>query len=414
MKIKQIIILLINIFIFSCVSDQFLLNNLSQNEKSNLIVEKGINKYNEFIADPQDLTKLDSIKQYFEIALQYNQNNAKAKDYLNKVNSFKEIRAKQFVKNAAYFKNIAKRSERDDFYMCYNIEKALEIDPLNKEALSLKNEIKNSYNKLIKSYMDRGEKAKEDAAKENNSLKKKKLIFYSIDNFTNILLLEPSNAKAKSEKADFESSIKKDMQTLISKSNDDLNKSNFTSVRNNIPVLREYNKYIDNKMDKEVNDLEYTLNYKWAEFYYKSNKMDLASNKITIALSIKKSNESLNLNKLIQDKRTKQVMSVSFDTNLESIDDLINDNQLTTAKQKIDYLYKSANPNQKKLLDAKINQITQKLDSLYDDAVNDYNNENFKIAIQKFGNIININKDFKDASKYYDKAVEKQKTLDSF
>ena len=100
--------------------------------------------------------------------------------------------------------------------------------------------------------------------------------------------------------------------------------------------------------------------------------------------------------------------------NLESIDDLINDNQLITAKQRIDYLSRSANPNQKKQLDAKLNQITAKLDSLYDDAVKDYNNENFKTAIQKFGNIVNINKDYKDASKYYDKAVEKQKTLDSF
>ena len=314
MKIRLIIILLINILLFSCLSDQFLLDNLSQNEKSNLILEKGIIKYNEFVSNPQDMSKLESIKKYFESSLQYNQNNTKARDYLNKVNAFKENRAKQFVKNALYFKNIAKRSERDDFYMCYNLQKAFEIDPLNKDALNLKNEIKSTYNKLIKTYLDRALKAKEDASKENNSQKKKKLIFYSIDNFTNILLLEPGNTEAKSGKSGFESSIKKDIQDILSKSNEDLNKNNFVSVRNNMPVMREYNNYIDNKMDNEINDIEYNLNFKWANYYYQANKLDLASNKITIALNIKKNNEAVNLNKIIQDKKNKQVIVVSFDT----------------------------------------------------------------------------------------------------
>ena len=416
--LKNIFLSLLFIFAFiSCKSgDSFLLESLNDSEKSDILTNKGIERYQKDLIENEDTTRIESVKVYFVRALEYNPANQTATQYIKRVDSFKDLLVKRLLNAALRYKNIGKnKSELDEFNMCYFIQSALNLDPRSKEAEKMKNEAKDSFKKIIDIFMQRGDKTKEAHSKEKNETVLKRMEFDAIYFYNRVLLLDPDNVKAKSEKSNFESFILSDMRKLADEASKFLNAKNYIEARNKIYLLKDYGNKLGDKMKDEISKLDYNLNYNWANYLYSINNLDLASAKIWLALEANKSQEAYNLNRVIQEKRSKVILAQSFDSIVENIDQLINANELSNAKRSIDNIYKSlANQKQKDTLDSKISVINSKIAPLYNEAIQNYNEENFKDAIKKFKTILEIDENYKDAKQYYNKAIEKQKTIESY
>jgi polyhydroxyalkanoate synthesis regulator phasin len=401
----------------SCLTgnDSFLISNLNDDEKSDLLTQKGIERYKKEIEQNEEYKKSEEIKKYFTTALSYNNANKTAAEYIKKIDFVKQRLVNKYYKTAIYYKNKKNRTIDDEYNMCYYLEKSIEIEPSNKDALKLKRENKDVYDKLIKFYLNKGNDIKNKIKDSKNDSYTERLYINGINNYKRILLIDASNNQALNEYKSFESEISKIVSSQIKALGNKIKAGNYDEVYESLNKLDKNNQIINNKYNDEILDLKYQLYYNWSIFLYKKNKLQLSLYKINAALSIKKDNYLLSLKDKISETLQSEFFKNSFESLSDEIDELIDNGSLDVAKNKIDGLKKSVkDQNQKKELDNKINRIIQKLPTIYDEAVNAYNDENFDIAIKKFQIIITVDPNYKEAKNYLDKAVEKQKVLENY
>jgi hypothetical protein len=415
MKAKFFVFFLL-ILVTSCKStDMFLIKILDDSEKAKIVNDKGIASYKINIEQNQDINSINIVKPYFLKTLEYDKNNAVAKEYISKLANFKTEYLNKMLRNAAALRDKKDRKESDEYAIAYNIERVLTIDPGNKEALKMKRELKANYDKLIKLYLDKANESvkKADSIQDNN--RKERVLLEAYDYYKKILVLDKVNSQAVKLKKTIENIFVEKVRTMLAEANSYLQKKQYAKADKLFDSIEYYNKKIDNKFIKEIKTVEYKVYYNWALSLYKTNKIDSSLYRVNQAIQAGRESEALDLRNKINSVLKDADLSKSFDSAIDDIDEMIANDDLVPAKNKIDSLSQVAQSNvQKSLLEKKLSTIMEKLTPIYNSAVADYNSENYKDASDKFGKIVNIAPDYKDAKSYYDKASEKQKILEKY
>lgn len=413
-KNKLLYIPILFFFLFSCVSnDSSVLESLNDKEKSDILTQEGIGRYKEKIEKNKDYSsesKAD-VKKYFTMALSYDKNNRTAIEYIKKIDSLSQLLFEKMYAIAVSFQSVKKKSEADEFNMCLYIEKALDIDPGNEKGLKLKKTVNATYDKLFKLYSTRGTDIKNKIYKTRVESEKEKLYIAGNDNYYKATLLDDSNQGFKNELSYYENQIGEKVKGTIASLDNKIKIKQFDAVADALFDLDQNNKRIYNKFNREILDLKYRLFHDWAVDLYGKKNFTLAIYKINAALAIKNDNYLTDLKNKISDSFN----SDSIDAVIGDIDALILDGNLYAAKTKIDYYRKSVkDATQKKELDKRTKSILDKIPDLYQAAIGEYNNENFKEAISKFDAINKLSPDYLDTNSYLEKATDTQKILDSY
>ncbi len=402
------------LFLASCVSnDSSVLDALSEKEKSNILTEEGIGKYKEKIEKNKDFSTetKEEIRKYFTMALSYDKNNKTASDYIKKIDSLSQLLFEKMYAIALSFKNVKKKSESDEFNMCLYLEKALALDPSNEKGLKFKKDNKATYDKLLALYSARGTGIKNKIDKTRVETEKDKLYIEGNDNYYKATLLDGSSSVYKAELSYFENQISETVKRTIASLDGKIKIKQFDAVAAGLYNLDQNNKRIYNKFTREILDLKYRLYHDWAVDLYGKKNFTLAIYKINAALAIKNDKYLSDLKNKISDSFN----SDSIDAVIVDIDALIFDGNLYAAKAKIDYYRKTVkDAAQKKELDERSRLILDKIPDLYQAAIDEYNNENFKEAITKFDAIKKLSPNYSDTNSYLEKAIETQKILDSY
>ena len=418
------LIILIILSIFNCTSyDLFIVNNFDNKEKSNILASKGIELYKNELEKKSNYESIPEIRKIFLMALRLYQDNNNAILYLKRTNIFKKNKFKQIYATAIKYKNKTKKSEQDEFNMCYFLQESLKIDPNHIKAVELKKEIWPVYKKLVNIYLDKGKAIKKELKKVKNEAENNNQITKALNFFGRALLLDPENKAAKEEKQYFENLVIKNMKNIIAGAEADIKLNNFKSALAKVRKLKNYNKLVDQKLLPETNNIEHNIYFNQAKNYLSNNEYTLARKRIKQALIIKKEKNAIDLKKridlIIISKMNKTVRQKNLQNSIAKIDLLIEDDELNIAENRISNLLETTSEKkyiaQLKNRLTKIKEIKNKiLSDLYKNAVNDYNNENFKEAILKFRQIADFDENYDNTQEYLDKAIEKQKALDAF
>jgi hypothetical protein len=412
-KISFYVLVLSLFFLYSCVSnDSSVLDSLNSKEKSDILTEKGIALYKEKIEKNNDYSSetKDEVKKYFTMALSYNKNNKTAMDYINKIDSLAKSGFDKMYNIALTFMDVKKKSESDEFNMCLYLDKALAIDPSNEKGLKLKKAIRSTYDKLVKLYSTRGTDIKNKISKARTEGEKEKLYIAGNDNYYMATVIDSTNPVFKTELSYYENQIREIVKAAIASLNNKIKIKQFDAVANSLYSLDQKNSRIYHEFAREILDLKFQLYHDWAIDLYGKKNQKLALYKIDAALSIKNDNYLSDLRKKISDSSN----SDSIDSVLVDIDALITSGDLYTAKVKIDYYEKSVkDAAQKKELDKRSQSVFDKIPDLYQAAIDEYNNENFKEAIKKFDAINKLSPNYLDTNSYLEKAIKTQGILDN-
>ena len=424
MRLQFSIYLVIILTFMNCTSyDLYIVSKFDNKDKSNVLANKGIELYKSELEKKSNYESIPEIRKIFIMALRLYQDNYNAILYLKRTNVFKKEKFKKIYATAVKYKNRKKKSEQDEFNMCYFLQEALKIDPKHIKAIELKNEIWPVYKKLVNIYLDRGKTIKKELKKAKNDAENNTLFTKALNFFGRALLLDPDNKAAKDEKQYFENLVIDNMKDIMAEAEADIKKSDFKNAQIKVKTLKNYNKLIDQKLLTETKNIEHDIYLNQAKNYLTDNEYTLARKKIKQALDIKKEKQALDLKKnidaIIISKINRTTKQKSLQNSIVKIDKLIDDNELKIAEDRIQSLIQTTSEekyiNQLKTRLSKIQNTKNKiLIDIYKQAVDDYNNENFKEAIAKFRQIIELDENYENSQEYLDKAIEKQKALEAF
>jgi hypothetical protein len=139
--LKQLSIALIVVgLIVSCTTFQtnsFIQKNLTQEEKAELIFQKGLTLYNTKLIEKNDLKAIPEVRSYFVAALRANPDHLRAQEYLVKTDTFKTSRLETYIKRARTLKDQKTRTDAEDYELVLAVKHAQEIDNLNGDVIKL-------------------------------------------------------------------------------------------------------------------------------------------------------------------------------------------------------------------------------------------------------------------------------------
>lgn len=416
MKLNYLFFLPLLIFIISSKStDSFIIKNLNDAEKSKILTDKGVLIYENEIEKKQEYNEdsINKVKEYFLNALLLDNNNEKAKEYIKKIESEKQNSFNKMTNKVFFYKNKKNKTEKDEFNQCFFLERALDINPTDNNALKLKRELKPLYDNLVSKYLSDGNKIKEMINNTKSENDKISLYVRGYDIYNKIKLIDGTNNSATKEIAYYSNQLAKVTAQKLKENDAKLKSDKFSEVYAALKDMDNYNNKSNRKYTKEILDLKFRLFNLWGMDLYGKGNYQSSLYKINEALAIKYDKNLENIKSVALEKLNTEYIKNSYETTLALIDELIDKENLNQAKVKIDAMLKIVkDASRKSELNEKSKIVIDKSRELYNSAIEDYNNENFSDAIRKFQIVIKIISDYRDVKNYLEKSLEKQKVLD--
>jgi hypothetical protein len=436
MKLQWILLCLSILAAVGCASsprtatgadDKFLLARLDDQAKSKALTDQGIEEYQIQLVRKEDFSKVESIREFFAVALRFDPENIMAKQYLSLVENFKSARLKKKVQEVKTYLAKPKRKEDEDYAMCLAVLAAARLDPADATVAKLLRDTSQVRVNLVNSYLG---KAKASVAKINGSTPQPTRDSLSVDAFQNAskaVTIDPENSAAKNQVAQLREELSKIATRRIENANKLIAAGKFEEARIESLYVYELSKKAGGAFADDIRALNYSLNYKWAKSLYAKKDYTQAEAKVNTALSVRKTDEALGLKKSITDmtaalkkriadeadaqqkkaseKAAEAEQETYFTSSLQELDEFISQGDLISAWNKIDATSQIAT-DQKKLdeLEERKGKIDSMLKGAYDKAIAAYREEDFKSAIEYLQTIVQINVDYEQAADYLEKA----------
>ena len=396
-------------------SDAYLVKTLDEQAKAKALTDEGIEKYQLWLVQKQDYSKLEEVRQYFVIALSFDPENVLAAQYKTLVDNYKSTRLRQATRDATTLLAKAKRREDEDLQMCMAVQTAYRLDPSNaavlklvKDTASVKDRLVASYQSRIKADMDKIAKGGAPGALEASYID-------AYQNANRQVLIDPANSSAVNQK----SSLAVELGQILTRHFDSAGKLitawKFDQATAEITAMAGINRTLGGIYDAKVRSSQYGLNYQWARSFYGKKDYAQALARLKTALSIKKSDEAIALQQKITEITRQAEVEASFESSITDVDSLLSQGQLVAANDKINSLLNSVTEQDKQdQLEKRKAQVTASLKDLYTGAVDLYRKEDYKDAIEKLQVIVQIDVNYEQAADYLEKAKAKQKLIDAY
>jgi hypothetical protein len=393
--------------------DILIINSYSDKEKSVLLSDKGIQLYNVMIGKG-DLALVPSIKNFLQESLKLYPGNENAGIYLQKSEEYNRAAITKSIKIAKrYLSKKSERTENDNYDLCLTLQKAHQIDPTNDEVINLLEKTSDVREKLAEKMLVDGDVQLEVIGKIGNCIIQGKAIIPIIEKYDEMLILDSSQADKLTEKRScFLNLLSGDMDSIIVETKMLTGKSKYHDAELRLKILNNYNRYANHHYDDLLKSLQYDLYFNWSKRLCDSNQIDLASEKIHLALKSMKTHEALALEVVIQNNKSKVDATASFDNRISEIDVLLEQKEIALAYQKINALKVMTKTKAKlQALENRKAKAHALLEIVYNDAATDFVNENYSSAVKGLENILAVTRNYKDARSYLKKSKSELKIL---
>jgi len=406
----------------------FLIQGVDDQTKSRILTETGEALYERELMSRENYEVILKVEKYFVVALRYDPGNSKAKENLERIEQFKETRLKEKMVKFQDLLNKSDRTEEEDYTFCLLAQQCIYIDPKNPETQRLKDVTSETRTALLKTYRERTEAALAEIKERDfrDSVEKKESIYViALENINKTLFIDPGNWYAVPKKKTVSEEMAKIFNTRKADVEKTIYEARYEEAEKGIAALSDINTMLDYAYDKELRDLKYRLNFRWAQSLYEEKQFSLAEAKIDRAIMSESTNEALSLRNQIESDQAEvsKKAPVSSSKNgrvasgakaIKEIEELIYRGDLAAANKLI----------MSRLGKERDSAIIQRLQELevtirewlkwyYDLALAYYRQENFTRAVQLFTLVIEIDEDYEMASDYLDKAKSKQKLIES-
>ncbi len=396
-------------------SDAYLVKTLDDQAKAKALTDEGIEKYQLWLVQKQDYSKLAEVREYFSTALSFDPDNVLAAQYRTLVDNFKSTRLRQATRDAAALLAKAKRREDEDLQMCLAVQTAYRLDPSNATVLKLVKDTSSVKDRLVASYQAR---IKADMDKISKGGAPEALEASYIDAYQNAsrqVLIDPGNPAAANQKSSLASELGKIFTRHFDSAGKLITAWKFDQAVTEITAMAGINRTLGGTFDAKVRSSQYSLNYQWARSFYGKKDYTQALAKLKTALSIQKSEEALALQEKMLEINRQAEAEASFESSISDVDSLLSQGQLAEANEKITSLLNSATEQGKQdQLEQRKAQVTSRLKDLYTSAVDLYRKESYKDALEKLQMIVQIDVNYEQAADYLEKAKAKQKLIDAY
>jgi hypothetical protein len=401
--------------LIGCVSgdNAFLIQKLSDEDKSQALAQAGIDAYQLYIVRNKDFAQMASIKEYFNAALRFDPSNERAQQYLDTIDNYKATQLKINISAAQKVLAKPKRTDDDLYLAVVYLRTSEELEPGNATVAKMLSDTQTDWSKLGDTYLQKAKALTGGVDDKTPAATREKAYTdaYAIAN--KALDLDPRDNAAKSSV----NSIKAELTKMVAVRIDSIQKlivaGKYADARTQVSGLNDLNRRAGNDFDADVRAQSYALNFTWAKTLYAQKDYATAEARVDAALAANRTGEAMTLKKTLSDLRAKAGAGASFDQALADIDRLIAAGDLLAAHRRLDAVANTTT-DQSKLdqLDARDQKILDALKPLYDQGVQAYRDEDFKTAIDTLQIVVGVKVDYEQAADYLDKAKAKQKLLD--
>ncbi|MCW8966818.1 MAG: hypothetical protein OQK82_09075, partial [Candidatus Pacearchaeota archaeon] len=397
------------LFMTQCASvppdSRFLIDSLSNEEKSRVVCDKGILMYKSQLEKEENFQVLPEIKEYFEVALRFDPENEKAEEYLVKLENFVVSKVEEKIGIAEKLLAVKKPTEKQNFQLAYAVKTAYDLDPKNEEVLGLKKKVDTLTDELIDSYLKQTQAELTKIVEKDTPGEKAKKYISAMTNCRKALQLRRDSKKALSEKRNIESFLELIIKDVLKTAKESLAKKDYKKTESALIICNDINKNLDGNYTKDIAALSYDLYYVWAQAFYGKKDYNNALAKLTAAIRAKNTKEAIALKKKITNLKYGSDFAVSFKKWMAEIDSLITKNKYVEAYDKIQSLLgKTRDKNYVKQLKNKEKILKDKLQGLYNEGIKLYKQEKFKNAIELLKIIVHIDENYEQVKDYLDKA----------
>jgi hypothetical protein len=405
--------------VLGCASlkdNDFLLKNLDDANKAIALTNQGITAYNRDLIEQSAYNKAADVRQYFVVALRYDPDNPKAKQYLDKVDNFKTSLARDKINAADKLLAKPKRTDDENYAIIAALQTAVAIDPSNDAASKLLRENAPVQSSLIDNYIARSKDAQTKAADPALTDSAREVLYIqSYDAVAKASAISPANAIASKQKASIKAELEKRFTAHNAAVAKLTAKAKFDDAKGELGRANAINSKLERVHDDDVALSTYSLYFKWAKALDAKGSFQDANDKLDLAIAAKRSDEALVLKTKLDSKTVLANKDASFDNALPEIDKYLDKGDLLGANKRIVAAARLTKDKSKlDQLDTRRAKIEAGLGDLYNNGVSAYRSENFKTAIEQLSVVVNIDAEYEQASDYLDKAKEKQKLLEQF
>ena len=424
----------------------FLIHGVDDQAKSRILTETGRALYEREVVTRENYEAIPQVQKYFVVALRYDPGNSWARENLERMEKYKETILKEKMVKFQGLLNTSDRTEEEDYMFCLFAQQCIYIDPKNPETQQLKDVTSETRSALLKTYRERtevalaetedypvGEPRDYPAGYPGNPLrdyreffeKKESLYIDALKNINKTLSIDPGNWYAALKKKTVSEEVGKIFNARAADVEKMIDETQYEEAEKGLLALSDINTMLDYSYDKELSDLQYRLNYRWAQSFYKEKQFPLAEEKINRAIMSESTNEALSLRNQIESDQAelsnktktrvgKSGREPSGAKAIKEIEELIKSGDLATAnKLIISRLAKEKDSATIQRLQELADTIREWLKWYYDLALTYYRQENFMRAVQLFTLVVEIDEYYEMASDYLDKAKSKQKLIES-
>ena len=419
---KKIIYIFCTLYILAMIagcatigSDQFLVTNLDNSEKSDILTNKGIVYYEQQLKNSENYLLVPKSKAFFENALVYNPENAIARKYLDRLNGFIEQQVSKNLELAGKYKSKEGKSEQDIFNLCYFTQKAYEVDPENKDVRELKSEIHDMQEELISTYIERGNENLKGLEAAAGDKERQDMYLKAHNNFGRALLLDPEHGQA----AKAQNTVKDGLEAIavksIGKTKNDIAADRFDSFEDDIKGMRFLDAKIDNRLKGQIDDLYYRYHFQRAANAFSKKDYRRAEAYINSALAVERTQEALDYRSTIRERRSAADMNREFGELIAEVDSTIEEGNLLEADTALRRLReRTTSASQKNQIDAKLKSIRDRIPALYKKGVELYQKEDYKAAVETLETVVALDASYEQAGPYLEKAKGRLRILESF
>lgn len=420
MKVRvSLALALVAALVVGCAStgdDGFLVKNLDDANKAIALTSQGVAAYNNYLVQKGAYDKAAEVKEYFVVALRFDPQNIRAKQYLDKVEDFKTSLVRDRLKTANGLLAKPKRSENEDFALIVALQTAVSVDPSNDSAAKLLKDNAAIQASLAESLLQKSKDAQAKASDPSLSDSARESANVSaFDNAAKAVAVAPSNAQAVKQKAALAGELDKSFAKRKDSATKLVAARKFEDAKAELGRLGTLDAKLGRTHGAEISALTYDLNYQWAKALEAKALYQDADDKLDAAIAAKKGDEALALKKQIAVKLAAVDQSAAVDAALPEIDKLLSKGDLVGANKRINSTAKLTKDKAKLAqLDARRSKIADALGPIYEKGVASYRAEDFKVAIDQLSIVVSIDSEYEQASDYLDKAKEKQKLLSQY
>ncbi|MEI8094688.1 MAG: hypothetical protein WCG80_10775 [Spirochaetales bacterium] len=394
-------------------SEQWIKDNLSVREKSDVLVDKGTALYAQML-DEDSLKYIAKIKTILETALKADPANQRASEALKTLDTFvtkRQTDAQNKVK-VLTAKSAATLSEKEKYDLVVVFQQLQLLAPpnfdlkkLNDQVTPIRTEVVKTKSANIQDYETKLQNPKFESSAG-------KMVSLMHDEIVSLQVVDPTNAGAKAATDWLDKFLVARNQTDLEAAKKAYAAKDYSTAAKTAGRVEQSLAGIGSDNTGEVDALLYKVYFDWAKDLLTAKKYGEATSRVGEALNLNSTAEALDL----RDKIAKASLTRDYDAEYDSIDkqlaSLIAAGDLKTA-----WNLANSTGNQLKKEDTKTKlsgrkkQILDATHALYDAAVASYGDEDYREAKLGFDVVVAIDPAWQLVKSYQDKAKAKLQAL---